>query len=137
MARNKNKRNRKMQTWIDTRKRQRLSHPQVQMARELGMNPGKLGKLDNQDQKPWKMPLREYIEHLYFKRFGKRRPEIVLSIEEKIRFSNSTVTSVRSGNLLYRIPPVFRTSVLALLMILRAKKPFWGLCQQQFEQTIR
>ena len=55
------------------------------MARELGMNPGKLGKLDNHDQEPWKMRLREYIEHLYFKRFGKRRPEIVLSIEEKIR----------------------------------------------------
>lgn len=33
------------------------------------MNPRKLGKLDNHDQEPWKMPLREYIGHLYFKRF--------------------------------------------------------------------
>jgi hypothetical protein len=31
--------NQKMQTWIDVRKRHRLSHAQVQMARELGMNP--------------------------------------------------------------------------------------------------
>ncbi|MFQ5923724.1 MAG: hypothetical protein ACE5M4_12860 [Anaerolineales bacterium] len=31
------------------------------------------------------MPLRQYIEHLYFKRFGKERPDVVLSIEEKIR----------------------------------------------------
>jgi hypothetical protein len=31
------------------------------------------------------LPLREYIEHLYFKRFGKDRAEVVLSIEEKIR----------------------------------------------------
>lgn len=74
-----------MQAWIDARKRHRLSHVQVQMARELGMNPKKLGKLDNHDQEPWKMPLRQYIEHLYFKRFGKELPSLVLSIEEKIR----------------------------------------------------
>jgi hypothetical protein len=55
------------------------------MARELGMNPNKLGKLDNHDQEPWKMPLRQYIEHLYYKRFGKEKPDVVLSIEEKVR----------------------------------------------------
>ncbi len=73
-----------MQAWIDARKRHRLSHAQVQMARELGMNPKKLGKLDNHDQEPWKMPLRQYIEHLYFKRFGMELPSLVLSIEEKM-----------------------------------------------------
>ena len=77
--------NQKMQAWIDARKRYRLSHAQVQMARELGMNPKTLGKLDNHDQEPWKMPLRHYIEHLYLKRFGKERPDRVLSIEEKTR----------------------------------------------------
>ena len=41
------------------------------MARELGMNPKNLGNLDNHDREPWKMPLRQYIEHRYFKRFGK------------------------------------------------------------------
>jgi hypothetical protein len=85
----KKKPNQKMQAWIDARKRRRLSHAQVQMARELGMNPSKLGKLDNHDQEPWKMPLREYIEHLYFKRFGKKRPEVVLSIEEKVRLNDA------------------------------------------------
>ncbi len=73
-----------MQVWIDARKRHHLSHAQVQMARELGINPKKLGKLDNHDQEPWKMPLRQYIEHLYFKRFGKERPDMVLSIEERV-----------------------------------------------------
>jgi len=52
------------------------------MARELGMNPKKLGKLDNHDQEPWKLPLREFIGKLYFKRFGKGRPDAVKSIEE-------------------------------------------------------
>ena len=81
----KKKPNQKMQAWIDARKRHRLSHAQVQMARELGMNPSKLGKMDNHDQEPWKMPLRQYIEHLYVKRLGKERPDVVLSIEDKLR----------------------------------------------------
>ncbi len=85
MAHKKRKPSHKMQAWIDARRRHRLSHAQVQMARELGMNPKKLGKLDNHDQEPWKMPLRQYIQHLYFKRFGKERPEEIPSIEEKIR----------------------------------------------------
>lgn len=55
------------------------------MARELGLNPKKLGKMDNHDQEPWKMPLKQYIEHLYFKNFRKEWPDVVLSIEEKVR----------------------------------------------------
>ena len=74
-----------LQIWIDARKRFRLSHAQVQMARELGLNPKKMGKLDNHEQEPWKLPLPLFIEHLYVKRFGKTRPDVVLSIEERIR----------------------------------------------------
>ena len=54
------------------------------MARELGMNPENLRKLDNHDQEPWKVPLRQFIQHLYFKRFGKQRPDVVQTIEEKV-----------------------------------------------------
>jgi hypothetical protein len=57
-----------------------------------GMNPKKLGKLDNHDQEPWKMPLRQYIEHLYFKRFGKERPDEIPFIEEKIRHMPSKLS---------------------------------------------
>jgi hypothetical protein len=58
----------------DARKRHRLSHAQVQMARELGMNPAKLGKIDNHKQEPWKIPLPQFIEELYFKRFRRAAP---------------------------------------------------------------
>lgn len=75
----------RLQVWIDARKRHRLSHAHVQMARELGLNPKKLGKIDNHKQEPWKAPLPEFLEHLYFKRFGKARPDVVLSIEEVAR----------------------------------------------------
>jgi len=72
-----------LQDWIAARKRFQLSHAHVQMARELGMNPRKLGKLDNHEQEPWKAPLPQFIEHLYVKRFGRERPEVVMSVEEQ------------------------------------------------------
>jgi hypothetical protein len=53
------------------------------MARELGMNPAKLGKLDNHNQEPWKVPLPQFIEELYLKRFGKIAPDRVISMEER------------------------------------------------------
>jgi hypothetical protein len=71
-----------LQDWIEARKRFRLSHAHVQMARALGMNPKKLGKLDNHDQEPWKAPLPQFIERLYLKSFGRERPEVVISVEE-------------------------------------------------------
>jgi hypothetical protein len=72
-----------LQAWITARKHHGLSHAHVQMARELGMNPKKLGKLDNADQEPWKLPLPAFIESLYRKRFQKDRPDVVHSIEQR------------------------------------------------------
>jgi hypothetical protein len=71
----------KLQAWVDARRRHHLSHAHVQMARELGMNPKKLGKLDNHRQESWKLPLPQFIESLYEKRFGRSRPQVVRPIE--------------------------------------------------------
>ena len=79
------KTNQQMQGWIDARRRRHLSHSQVQMARELGLNPAKLGKIDNHKQEPWKLPIPQFIEQLYFERFGKTTPDNVVSIEERCR----------------------------------------------------
>lgn len=75
----------KYQVWIDARKKFKLSHPHIQMARELGMNPKKFGKLNNHKQEPWKAPLPIFIEDIYFKRFGKNRPDNVRSIEQMVK----------------------------------------------------
>jgi len=75
----------KFQIWMDVRKRYHLSHAHIQMARELGMNPKKLGKKANHRQEPWKAPLPVSIEELYFKRFGKSRPDNAKSIEQIVR----------------------------------------------------
>ena len=72
----------KLQIWIDARKKYHLTHIQVQMARELGLNPKKFGGYANHRQEKWKRPLGEYIEELYFKRFKKERPSQVIALEE-------------------------------------------------------
>lgn len=66
------------------------------MARELGLNPKKLGKLDNHPQEPWKLPLPAFIEQLYRKRFGKDRPNVVLPLEDRARLHEQKKTVRRS-----------------------------------------
>lgn len=72
----------KLEDWVIARKRHHLSHAHVQMARELGMSPKKLGGKDNHKQEPWKAPLPDFIQTLYEKRFGREWPTDVKSIEE-------------------------------------------------------
>jgi len=60
----------------------------IQMARKLGLNPKKFGGLANTKQEPWKLPLPEFIEELYFKHFKKSRPDNVRSIEQIVRDFN-------------------------------------------------
>jgi hypothetical protein len=37
----------------------------------------------NHDQESWKAPLPQFIEDLYLKRFGRERPEVVVSVEQQ------------------------------------------------------
>jgi hypothetical protein len=62
------------QVWVDARRRFQLSHMHIEMARKLGLNPKRFGGKANHRQEPWKLPLPEFIEQLYCKRFGKDRP---------------------------------------------------------------
>src|SRR6266849_1969194 len=71
-----------LKPWIEARRRFRLSHMHIQMARELGMNPKKFGKLANHHQEPWKAPLPIFIEDIYYKRLGKEKPDRVRTIKE-------------------------------------------------------
>jgi hypothetical protein len=70
------KANQKLQAWSEARARHHLTEAQVQMARELGLNPAQLGQIDNQP---------EFIEDTYRKRFGKATPDVGNSVEERAR----------------------------------------------------
>ena len=72
----------RLKPWIEARKRFHLSHMHIQMARELGMNPRKFGRLANHRQEPWKAPLPIFIETIYFKRFRKEKPDRIETIAE-------------------------------------------------------
>ena len=72
----------RLKEWIEARKRYHLSHAHIQMARELGMHPKSLRKLHNTGQQRWKAPLPIFIENLYFKRFGKIRPDEIKTVRQ-------------------------------------------------------
>ena len=74
----------KLLPWFEARKKYHLSHAQIQMARELGLNPKKFGGLANHRQEPWKLPLPSFIEEIYLKRFGVERPAEVISLEDLV-----------------------------------------------------
>lgn len=74
-----------LEKWLTAQKRHHLSDKQVQMVRELGLNPDKLGKIDNHKQEPWKTPLPQFIEEIYFKRFKKDTPEIVKPLKQILK----------------------------------------------------
>jgi hypothetical protein len=92
----------KYQMWIDVRRRYHLSDVHIQMARELGMNPKKFGKIANEKQEPWKAPLPAFIERIYFNRFGRDRPVDVKSIEEVLRTKEKKKEERREKKLLER-----------------------------------
>jgi len=58
------------EAWTNAKKICRLNARQVGMARALGMNPRKLPGLRPSPQQRWKLPVGEFIEERYRKRFG-------------------------------------------------------------------
>ena len=79
----------KMIPWLEAKKRHHLSDMHIQMARELGMNPKKLGKLANHKQEPWKLPLPQFIEKCYLKSFKRARPEKTVPLSGTPRATDS------------------------------------------------
>jgi hypothetical protein len=71
-----------IENWIIAQKKHHLSDKHIQMARELGLNPDKLGKIDNHKQEPWKAPLKEFIEDIYLKQFKKSEPDNIRSLKQ-------------------------------------------------------
>ncbi|WP_286766592.1 MULTISPECIES: hypothetical protein [Rhodopirellula] len=83
MAKNKKARiPHKFLPWIAIRKQYSLTHAEVQMARELGLEPRRFPSYANIKDQPWKKPLKEFIAELYLKQTGKEQPETIYSMEE-------------------------------------------------------
>jgi hypothetical protein len=91
------------EAWRNAKKICRLSRRQVKMARSLGMNPKKLPGLRPSPQQHWKLPVGEFIEACYWKRFGhpldSRPPKSGLGSSELLipQQEVQTLTSVRDA----------------------------------------
>lgn len=75
----------RLKQWVEAQRRYHLSNAHVTMARELGMNPKKMGGIANHKQEAWKMPLPEFIVHCYERRFGRTSPLRVTSVSAVLR----------------------------------------------------
>jgi hypothetical protein len=58
------------EAWRNAKKICQLNAQQLEMARALGMNPKKLPRLRPSPHQHWKLPVGEFIEACYRKRFG-------------------------------------------------------------------
>lgn len=58
------------EVWRNAKRICKLNARQVEMARALGMNPKKLPSLRPSPDQRWKLPVSEFIESCYCKRFG-------------------------------------------------------------------
>jgi hypothetical protein len=73
--------------------------------------------LDNHRQEPWKAPLPQFIEHLYFKRFGRERPEVVTSLVAAVEAQLDAARRLRLARDRWAMrAPVLRDYQLAMSM---------------------
>ena len=88
----------KYRVWIEARKKYKLSHAHIQMARELGMKATSLRKLASHKQQSWKVPLSEFIEDRYFRAFKKIQPDTTISIEELYKSKIERKEKIKTEN---------------------------------------
>ncbi|UOQ83468.1 hypothetical protein [Gracilibacillus salinarum] len=66
MAKKKN-----AEKWKEAKKKCRLNQADIQMAKELGLNPKSLIRNIPGPKELWKAPVKDWISELYGKKFGK------------------------------------------------------------------
>jgi hypothetical protein len=75
----------KTKQWIDARSRYKLTHVQLEMARELGMDPTKFEGIAAHIQEASNQSLAAFIQTEYKNRFGKDAPDDRRSVEQKLK----------------------------------------------------
>ena len=73
---------RRLQDWVEAKRRCALSDAHVQMARELGMNPNRLTAPAGNTVGSSPIPLAQRIEDLYVKRFKHTIPDPVVPLRQ-------------------------------------------------------
>lgn len=61
--------------WLEAKKRCKLNDEEIQMAKEMGLNPKSLLKNIPNKNEQWKAPVKIWIRNMYVVRFG--RAEVI------------------------------------------------------------
>ena len=86
------------EAWTNARTICRLTARQLEMARAPGMNPRKLPGLRPSPQQRWKLPVGEFIEECYRKRFGgEPRDQHARGPEQRSHNPSTGVPTSRTG----------------------------------------
>jgi hypothetical protein len=75
MSKKQKKRKISEDSWSLARTKYHLSSRQIEMAKNIGMNPKKFGSLIPNKSEPWKKPLGQFIESCHYKRFKRQKTE--------------------------------------------------------------
>ena len=59
--------------WIEAKKRCKLNEEEIQMAKEMGLNPKSLIKNIPNKNEQWKAPVRIWIRDMYEEQFGRNK----------------------------------------------------------------
>jgi hypothetical protein len=71
-----------LHAWAKAKRRCGLTDAQIQMARELGMNPQRLTESQGSAQGATQMPLTQSIEAHYLRRFKRPQPDSVMPVRQ-------------------------------------------------------
>ena len=83
-----------LERWAKAQKRYKLSDAHVQMALELGLNPKNFRSLAPNKSEPWKRPLSEFIQRTYSKKFGRARPKVIRSLQDRAASNQTDPTPI-------------------------------------------
>lgn len=64
----------RQELWVEAKRKCRLNAEEVQMAKEMGLNPKSLIKNIPAKNEQWKTPVKIWIRDMYAERFGRTRP---------------------------------------------------------------
>jgi hypothetical protein len=84
--------------WKEAKKRCRLNDEEIRMAKELGIGPRSLIKNIPSPSQRWKLPVKEWVRELYYKKFGRRRsPEDSTKKSPALREENDMASDLAAA----------------------------------------
>lgn len=83
--------------WVEAKKKCKLNAEEIQMAKEMGLNPKSLIKNIPNKNEQWKAPVKIWIREMYEERFGKTSASSVRSRKDKKNMNKSDSSMSSKG----------------------------------------